>query len=161
MRNRFDGILPFVSHRVQLRGSREEIMAVLDRYVSPWPSVKNNFALPGQPRQLQGILQGDRFHITASGMGWNSGQVVLHGCIRETGENGCQCVYRIVPNNYELLFIGIVLCFWVICIVRTNTLTWGLFPLLASVILGLILSGISAVQTNDRLNEKLTAYLQQ
>lgn len=160
MHNRFGGILPFVSQRVQLHGSKEEIIAVLERYVSPWPSVKNNFALPGQPRRLLGILQGDRFHITASGEAWNTGQVVLHGYFQEEGENGCQCVYRIIPNNYALLFIGIILCFCVTSYVRTKSLTWALIPLLTTVILDLVLSGISAVQINDRLNEKLKVFVQ-
>ena len=159
MGDRFDGILPFASHCVRLCGSREEVVGALERSVTPVSLVRYNFSVHGRPRQMLGSIGEDGVHITAAGAGWNSGQVVLHGRIRAEDEHHCQWTYRLLPNDFLLLFDLLALCIctkWFFSMTNKNWWIW-LIPVIAAAF-SCFLSILSAIHFNMCLNERMKDY---
>lgn len=160
MGDRFAGVLPFASRCVQLHGSREEIIGVLERSMIPVFAVRYNFPVHGCARQMLGCIKEDDVHITIAGTGWNSGQVVLHGRIHEENELTCQWTYRLLPNNFMLLFDGLALCICVrflLSMTKTNYWIWAIPVIVAA--FSCFLSAMSAVYFNMCMNESMKEYL--
>ena len=152
----FRGVLPFVAYCVRLQGSEEDILAALDRCVTHSSAVRENFISFGRRLQLQGQVGVDGIHITTQSAGYNSGQVILHGHMdTDTEDEGvCTLWYRLIPNNFALLFDVLLLC--IIAKALKNGLVWRNLAVTAVVVLlCLMLSAVSALPLNMRLNEVL------
>ena len=156
MNKHFRGVLPFAAYRIQLNGSREEVIDDLKRRVAPFPLVRLNFFAHGRPRQLLGQVGEEAFHVTVGGQGWNSGQTVLHGRIQTAGEGVCCLTYRIIPNNFSMLFLFGAICF---CLFSQRTV-WKWQALGAVALLSVVLYGLSAVHMNECLNETMGKYIE-
>ncbi len=160
MDNRFRGDLPFVAYRIQLNGSREEIIDDLKRRVIPFPLARYNFFAHGRPYQLLGQVGEDTFHLTTSVRGWNGGQTVFHGNIRSVDERSCQMTYRIFPNNISLLFDLLAVCICVSFLFSTaNKPEWFWMFIAFILLLGAALFLLSTTMINECLNETLKEYL--
>ena len=156
----FCGVLPFIAYRVRLRGSEEDILAALDRCVTPSPVVRGNLVPFGRRLQLQGQVEVDGVHITTHSGGYNGGQVILHGFVEAEDEGVCTLRYRLVPNNFALLFDVLLLCF--VGGMLKNGLIWrGLAIAAVVMLICLLLSVVSAPPLNMRLNEVLKEYLEE
>ncbi len=161
MKKHFRGVLPFVAHRIQLNGSREEVIDDLKRRVTTFPLVRYNFFALGRPYQLMGQMGGDTFHFTASGKGWNGGQTVFHGNIRSVDERSCQMTYRIFPNNISLLFDLLAVCICVSFLFSTaNKPEWFWMFIAFILLLGAALFLLSTTMIKECLNETLKEYLE-
>lgn len=160
MKNGFRGGLPFMAYRIQLNGSREEIIDALKRGVTPFPLARYNFFAQGRPYQLMGQMGGDTFHFTASGKGWNGGQTVFHGNIRSVDERSCQMTYRIFPNNISLLFnlLATYICVSFL-FSAANKLEWIWMFIVFILLLGAALFLLSATRISECLNETLKEYI--
>ena len=159
MDTRFRGVLPFKTYRVQLQGGREEILAVLDRCVTPSSMVRGNLIPFGRRLQLQGQVEGDEVHITTQSGGYNGGQVILHGHVEAEDEGVCMLRYRLIPNNFALLFVVLLLCF-VVAMLKNGPVWRGLAVAAVGMSLCLLLSVVSALPLNMRLNEVLKEHLE-
>ena len=162
MKKPFHRVLPFAAHRIQLKGSQKEVIDALKRRVTPFPLVRYNFFALGRPYQLLGHVGEDTFHLTVSGQGQGlyGGQTVFHGNIRSVDECSCQMIYRIFPNNIDLLFVllaaYICIAFYFRAASKPEWL-WVLIALIPFFCTGLFL--LSATRINECLNETLKEYL--
>ena len=156
MKKHFRGVLPFVAYRIQLNGSREEIIDDLKRRVISFPLARYNFFAHGRPYQLLGQVGEDTFHLTTSVQGWNGGQTVLHGKIQTVDESSCCLMYRVFPNNFAILFLLMAVC---ICLFSHGTV-WKWHALGVVILLSIVLYGLSVVQMNESLNETMREHME-
>lgn len=160
MSNIFRGVLPFIAYHIRLQGSEEDILAALDRYVTPSPVVRGNLVPFGRRLQLQGQIEVDGVHMTCHGTGHNGGQVILHGRAEAEDEGGCTLRYRLIPNNFALLFSALLLCF-AAALLKNGPVWRGLAVAAVGMLLCLLLSVVSALPLNMRLNEVLRPFMKE
>ena len=144
------GYLPLRKYKVTINISKQELICKLKNKVSLRNLVRYNFMCYSKPGRLLGIVSQDRIHLTSNVNGFNSCQVIMHGCIESIDNKQCVMSYHYMPNNYAILWdVGLVLV-----LVFLKLPIWKAFSIVGLLFaIELILCLISSTQTSTLFYE--------
>ena len=130
----------FRKHTVTFEAAKDEIVSAFQSCIRDFPAAEWNMSWHCTPFVVYGKMKGDNVHIFSNGTLYNPCIPIIHGKLFSSDEGGTVFTYRLIPNNFTILFCAVFLILSVVfgiqkgSISTTSVLVWiALFALFIAV----------------------------
>ena len=146
----------FRKYTVTFEAAKDEIVSAFQSRIRDFPAAEWNMSWHCKPYIMYGKMKGDNVHIFSNGTLYNPCIPIIHGKLLSSDEGGTVFTYRLIPNNFTILFCAMFLILSVVSgilkgsVSATSVLVWiALFALFIAV--GYIASWLSSATIREQI----------
>lgn len=99
----------FRKHTVTFEAPKDEIVSAFRSRIRDFPAAAWNMSWHCTPFVIYGKMKGDSVHIFSHDTLFNPCIPIVHGKLLPCDDGGTMFTYRLIPNNFTLLFCALFL----------------------------------------------------
>lgn len=104
----------FRKHTVSFEDPKDEIVSAFQSRIRDFPAAVWNMSWHCTPFVMYGKIKGDSVHIFSNDTLYNPCIPIVHGKLLSSDDGGTMFTYRLIPNNFTILFCAVFLILSVI-----------------------------------------------